>query len=179
MNDYYNKNKNLFILTPLKFTLCSVINQIIRSTELDCSSKVKLFDILRHFINDYSSELSFKQFLNKLYMLTVNEKQEIKVKRINAGNSNRVDKENLFDYKILIKITYDYIIELLRSIKFNSIEDVYMFFHLNIKELKYKEESNFYLDNGGLIDHFIRKCLISFYKFSFDDYAKFFESIVT
>ena len=72
-------------------------------------------------------------------------KEEIKEKRIIACNSNRVDKENLFDYKILIKIPYDYIIELLRSIKFILIEDVYVLFFLNINELKYKEESNFTL----------------------------------
>ena len=64
-------------------------------------------------------------------------------------------------------------------IKVTNIEDVYLFFHLYIKELKYKEETNVYLDNGGVIDHFIRKCLISFYKLGFEDFAKLYEAFVT
>jgi len=177
MNDYFNKTKNLFVLTPFKYIMCNLINQIIRNNEIDISSKVKLFDILRNFINDYSSELSYSHFLNKLQIQTNH--IGIKMKRFSTGYSMRIDKENNMDFEIVNKPSYDYLLELVITFKSNNIEDIYMFFHLHIKELKYKEESSTFLDNGGIIDHYIRKCLIAFYKLSFEDFAKLYESIVS
>ena len=116
MNDYFNKNKNLFILTPFKFTLCKLINQIIRSIELDISSKVKLFDIMRQFLYDYSSELSYHFFLNKLKKIAKREKTFIRIKRISEELVNKIDKENILDFEIINKESYDYVLELINDV---------------------------------------------------------------
>ena len=176
MNDYFNKTKNLFILTPFKYIMCNLINQIIRNNDIDISFKVKIFDILRNFFNDYSSELSYSHFINKLKKyskdLCLREKNNL------ARNPIRPDKDKLHELEVFTKQSCEYLLDLLTTFRSNGIEDIYMFFHLYIKELKFKEESTSFLDNGGIIDHYIRKCLIAFYKLSFEDFAKLYEAIV-
>jgi hypothetical protein len=148
------KNLNL---SPYKYSLCCIVNRLIKSQELNFQIDIlQVLDYIKPLLLEFSCELSYD-----IFKIRLNEY---------ISNGHLSNKE---------KIT-EIIGQLLEEgvSRITSINELYIFFNYEIRELKTKCESNNYsLENGGIIDNFIRKCLFAFYKLSFEDLSKLFKNI--
>ena len=147
----FPSNLKLINLTPFKFSLCSLIYTLFRNTEFKTKNDIYfLTDIINSLLRDFECEISKNIFYKKLECLTNNDTL----------------------YNDIIKIIENSYNSL------NNINDLYIFFNFNIRELKAKDENNnSLLENGGYIDNFIRKCLFAFYKLSFEDLYNLLKNI--
>lgn len=142
-------------LTPFKISLCALINHFLKDTSLqsDKDNFLFLFDIIKNLIKESKCEISKKIFVSKI-------EETILILCKLKGFEDDASKFSDF-FKDILEMSYN---------KLSSLNELYIFFNLEIRELKTKNDMNYsLLDNGGIIDQFIKKCLFAFYKFSFEE----------
>ena len=180
----FNNHSKILNLTPFKVSISALISYFLKNSEINPSNstnidplcnflinskKITIFKILNLLIKEYKCEISKKNFYEILYEIIQ------KILDENNKNNNLVTKE-----EIQVKAIHDYLTILLEKIYLDltTINDIYVLFNIEIKELKSKnEEGVSLLENGGYLDNFIRKCLFAFYKLSFEDIFKLQEQL--
>jgi hypothetical protein len=158
----FNSEYNIIKLTPLKLALCNMIKFVIKNSE-ECLvnfSPLLFFEIFYEISNEYECEVSKEKLFNFLHI------------KLNQVNRIKTEKNILpvEDFFIFFKNETE---KCFNNIQ--SLNELYTFFNHDIKDLKTKNENGQSLtENGGLIDYFIRKCLFSFFKLSFEDLSILF-----
>jgi hypothetical protein len=152
----FNLEYNILKLSPLKLTICNLINYVIKDID-GCFlnfSKFPFFEIFYEISNEYECEVSIEKFFSSLK------------DKINTS----VNENFSPDIYNVLKNEAEKCLS-----KMQSLNDLYTFFNCEIKDLKTKNENGQSLtENGGLIDYFIRKCLFAFFKLSFEDLSLLF-----
>jgi hypothetical protein len=159
----FPKNYKLLNLTPYKFTLCTLITNVIKDEQLRTEKAFYIYlDLINKLINDFECEISKKILCDKITIY------------FNKINYN-IDAEQT---EIFLQSVLNVLDNSLAKIQ--NLQDLYFFFNNNIRELKHKDENGRCLiENGGIIDHFIRKCIFAFYKLSFEDLVNLFNNIIS
>ena len=167
-------------LSAYKFSIFSLLISIHNKSKVE-SKEEKLFyaEILYHFINR-STDITTKS------LLVTEIKNQISSK-INELNKNLIDKE-----QILTNTLITFLNENLTNIK--TINDLFSFFKQNLsflKEITLPENFNvngeeeieknapvYNIDGVGIIDIYIKKCLLSFKRLTFPELIKLYEDII-
>jgi hypothetical protein len=163
---FFPSSLKLINLTPFKISVCKLISLFLKDENLNMKcSNIILFDVLAKLMYDYKCEISKFHFYEKLAEIF----KIISKNKIKEVGSHLQFSEGIFTYlKIEVEKMYE---------SFESLNDIYAFLNIEIKELKSKNENGVSpLENGGVIDSFIRKCLFAFYKMSFEDTTKLFSN---
>ena len=167
-------------LSAYKFSIFSLLISIHNKSKVE-SKEEKLFyaEILYHFIN-HSTDITTKSLL-------VSEIKNQISSKINELNKNLIDKE-----QILTNTLITFLNENLTNIK--TINDLFSFFKQNLsflKEISLPENFNvngeeeiekndpvYNIDGVGIIDIYIKKCLLSFKRLTFPELIKLYEDII-
>ena len=167
-------------LSAYKFSIFSLLISIHNKSKVE-SKEEKLFyaEILYHFIN-HSTDITTKSLL-------VSEIKNQISSKINELNKNLIDKE-----QILTNTLITFLNENLTKIK--TINDLFSFFKQNLsflKEISLPENFNvngeeeiekndpvYNIDGVGIIDIYIKKCLLSFKRLTFPELIKLYEDII-
>lgn len=165
MNTIFNANTIKIInITPFKVSLCGIIHEILKKNINKHSSReIDLFDELFLMINDFKCEISLK-----IFKIKIQKAFKYLTLRFSAYSSHFRNP----NYFFLMLSNF------LQNL--HSVNEIYEFFNYKLRELKNKSElknSNL-LEIGGYFDLFIRKCIVSFYKMSFEELTILFEKIV-
>jgi hypothetical protein len=163
---FFPSSLKLINLTPFKISVCKLISLFLKDETLNMKcSNIILFDGLAQIMYDYKCEISKIHFYEKLAEVV----KKISKKKIKDANSHLQLSQEIFKY-----LTFE-IEKMYESVE--SLNDLYAFLNIEIKELKSKNENGVSsLENGGVIDSFIRKCLFAFYKMSFEETSKLFSN---
>jgi len=167
---YFSSNFKLINLTPFKYSLCVLINAFLKDKELlNNFVNLKLFDILVKILNETKCEISKNYFFNKI-KISIEEYFQNETSN-DLNEDNQINKRNMSDYIFsILESNYK---------KIKSINDLYILFNYEIRELQLKNESNESLiEKGRVIDNFIRKVLLAFYKLSFEELCKLFSDLL-
>ena len=167
-------------LSAYKFSIFSLLITIHNKSKVGTKEE-KLFyaEILYHFINRFTDITNKSQLISEI-------KNQISSK-IGEINKNLVSKEQILTNKLICFLN-----ENLTNIK--TINDLFSFFKQNlsfIKEISLPENFNangekeieknipvYNIDGVGIIDIYIKKCLLSFKRLSFPKLIKLYEDII-
>ena len=167
-------------LSAYKFSLYSLLITINNKTKVETKEE-KLFyaEILYHFINRNPDITSKSQFISEI-------KNQIS-SRISEINKNLVPKEEILTNKLI-----SFLNENLTNIK--TLKDLFLCFKQDLsfmKKITLPENFNvngeeeieqnipvYNLDGVGIIDIYIKKCLLSFKRLSFPKLIKLYEDII-
>jgi hypothetical protein len=155
----FPKNIKLLNLTPFKFCTCALITTMLKSYNKQLSTIY--LDLFNTLINDHECEISKEQLYHKI---------TTEVHILSTKHSQIVDPNAIVN-------SFIQIIEG-RLNEMTTLNDLFVFFNLDVRELKAKDENNkSIIENGGIVDHFIRKCLFAFYKLSFENLVSLLDEI--
>ena len=159
---FFAGNLKLINITPFKYSLCVLINSFLKDGEIKKNNdNIIYFDIFIKLLNEFNCEISKNYFFNK-----IGEIIEESFQNNTNEESHLTQSEIRFHIVSILENNYN---------KMKSLEDLYILFNFEIRELQLKSESNSSLiEKGGIVDNFIRKMLIAFYKLSFEDLFKLY-----
>jgi hypothetical protein len=161
----FQKQFKILNITPLKFSICSIITNLLRDTNPDKTNNkyYALVDLVSTLINDFECEISKEILFNKIHKILNNLFTKYSIPQNESENMSQ---------KVTQAIEKD-----LHNV--TNLQELYIFFNFRIRELKTKDENNKSLiETGGIIDHFIRKCLFAFYKLNFEELVGLYNNIL-
>ena len=159
----YTKEFTLLDLTPLKYSICSLI---ISFSKLSSEKEIFIYyETIDSLINNFLNEISKSELENK-----------IKINLIKVCENKNIEEkeEKEIENKIILELRNN-----LNKIK--TINDLYSVFRDEIPSLRFDSQNeikNYVFSNGGHIDNFLRKCLNSFNRMSFPQLIKLYEDII-
>ncbi len=159
----YTKEFTLLDLTPLKYSICSLI---ISFSKLSSEKEIFIYyETIDSLINNFLNEISKSELENK-----------IKINLIKVCENKNIEEkeEKEIENKIILELRNN-----LNKIK--TINDLYSVFRDEIPSLRFDSQNeiqNYIFSNGGHIDNFLRKCLNSFNRMSFPQLIKLYEDII-
>lgn len=161
---FFPAHLKILNLTPFKISVCSLIFSFLRNENINNNFDIiKLFEILKRITHEYKCEISKHLFIQKILEVVCN-------------FENLENEESSKETKKISEIFLEELESFYSRIK--NINDIYHFFNVEIHDLKTKNEiGQTFLENGGWVDNFVRKCLFAFYKLSFEEIFKVYANL--
>jgi len=167
MFSYLQSNSTKMLnLTPFKYCICAILHELLNKNLISYYNDIDIMNGIFLLINDYKCEISSKILESRIDKI-------FEFLQIKFPNENSLYKKFSNEFKEILIYSLNEI---------NDVNDVYEFFNCKVRELKHKSEiisQNRYstIEQGGFIDIFLRKCMVAFYKMSFEDLTKLYEKI--
>ena len=167
--DEFDSELNNLNLTPFKISICSLLysftfqDNYLNDNILNKKDQSFLYyEVIDNLIGNYSNEFSKETLINSIKNIFVEiSKENYKL------NENQIEKliENFIN-----NLNYN-----LCNIK--NINDIYCLFKDNIPKIR-NIQNSISFNLGGHLDNYLRKCLNSFNKLSFQGLIKLYEDII-